>query len=71
VYDLIWDEEAKAELAALRAFRRRIVMDAVSRQLRHRVLYRIADARTVRVLRVILKGTTTLSGAVGGSDHEG
>jgi mRNA-degrading endonuclease RelE of RelBE toxin-antitoxin system len=103
VYELVWDEEAEAELAALTAFRRKILVDAVEGQLRHqpdvetrnrkplreplpevpeaawelrvqgehRVLYRIADARTVRVLRAILKGTATLADAVGrGDDHE-
>jgi plasmid stabilization system protein ParE len=35
----------------------------------HRLLYRIADASTVRVLRVILKGPDTLAEAVG-DDHE-
>jgi hypothetical protein len=102
VYDLVWDEEATAELAALSAFRRRIVVDAAEGQLRHqpdvetrnrkplreplpevpdaawelrvhgvhRVLYRIADVRTVRVLRVILKGTSALADATGRGDHE-
>jgi Txe/YoeB family toxin of Txe-Axe toxin-antitoxin module len=36
----------------------------------HRALYRIADPSTVRVLRVILKGTATLSDAVKRGDHE-
>jgi hypothetical protein len=86
---------AKAELAALSAFSRKIVVDAVERQLRHqpdvdtrhrkplrehlrdlpvatwelrihgdtRVLYGVADRRTVSVLRVILKGTETLADA--------
>jgi hypothetical protein len=33
-YQIVWDEEAKAELAALRAFRRRIVVATVEEQLR-------------------------------------
>ena len=93
MYDLVWDEAAKSELAALRAFRRKIIVDTVERQLRHqpdvetrnrkplreplpevpeaswelrihgdtRVLYWIADRRTVGVLRVILKGTSLLA----------
>jgi len=95
-YDLLWAEEAKAELARLSAFRRRIVVTEVEAQLRHqpgietrrrkrlresladlpegswelripgdhRVLYWIADGRTVAVLRVILKGTATLADAI-------
>jgi mRNA-degrading endonuclease RelE of RelBE toxin-antitoxin system len=35
VYELVWDEEAKAELATVSAFRRKIVVDAIERQLRH------------------------------------
>jgi len=34
-YEIAWDEEAKAELAAVRPFQRRIVVEAVERQLRH------------------------------------
>ena len=103
MFDLVWDEEARSELAALGAFRRKIIVDVVERQLRyqpdvetrnrkplreplpevpeaswelriqgeHRALYRIADARTVRVLRVILKRTTSLADAVGRGDDEG
>jgi hypothetical protein len=97
VYDLVWDEEAKSELAALGSFRRKIVVDVVERQLRYqpevetrnwkplrdplpevpeaswelrvqgdtRVLYWIADHRTVGVLRVILKGTSPLGDSLG------
>ena len=96
MHDLVWDEEAMAELAALSAFQRRIVVDNVEDQLRYqpdvetrnrkplreplkelpqaswelrihayRVLYWIPDGRTVAVLRVILKGTETLTEAVG------
>ena len=95
-YDLVWDQEATAELAALRPFERKIVVATVERQLRYqpdvetrnrkplrepleelpeatwelrirdyRVLYWIADRRTVSVLRVILKGTATLNEVVG------
>jgi hypothetical protein len=35
VYDIVWDEEAKSELAALNSFRRKIIVDVVERQLRH------------------------------------
>jgi hypothetical protein len=35
VYALVWDEEAKAELAALRPFRRKSIVDTVEVQLRH------------------------------------
>jgi mRNA-degrading endonuclease RelE of RelBE toxin-antitoxin system len=34
-YDLNWDEAAKAELAELGSFERKIVVDSVERQLRH------------------------------------
>lgn len=96
MYEIAWDEGAKAELAALTAFWRRIIIDTVERQLRYqpdvetrhrkplrehlndlpdatwelrvqselRVLYWIADQRTVAILRVILKGGATLAGAV-------
>jgi len=101
-YDVVWDEEAKAELAALSAFGRRLVVGAIGVSLRHqpdvetrnrkplrqplpevpdaswelriqgdhRALYRIADHRTVRILRVILKGTATLAEAVGRNGDE-
>jgi hypothetical protein len=101
-YDIVWDEEAQAELAGLKAFQRRIVVDAVEDRLRfqpdvetrnrkplqqslpeapdaswelrvhgdHRVLYRVADVRTVRVLRVILKGTASLATAIGSRFNE-
>jgi hypothetical protein len=36
----------------------------------HRVLYRIGGVGTVRVLRVILKGTATLADAVTRGNHE-
>lgn len=97
MFDLVWDEEARSELAALGAFRRKIIVDRVERQLRYqpdietrnrkplreplpevpeaswelrlqgdtRVLYWIAGHRTVGVLRVILKGTSTLANALG------
>ncbi|HMF39478.1 MAG TPA: hypothetical protein VKQ32_02230 [Polyangia bacterium] len=35
MYELVWDEAAKAELAGVSAFLRRIIVDAVGRQLRH------------------------------------
>ena len=34
-FEIVWDEEAKAELAALRAFQRKVVVATVERQLRH------------------------------------
>jgi mRNA-degrading endonuclease RelE of RelBE toxin-antitoxin system len=94
VYELVWDEAAKAEIAALSAFMRRIIVAAVDDQLRHepdvetrnrkplrepvdelpevswelrvrdhRVLYWLPDRQTVTVLRVILKGTESLTDA--------
>jgi mRNA-degrading endonuclease RelE of RelBE toxin-antitoxin system len=96
VYELVWDEAAKAELAALGSFQRRIIVRTVESQLRHqpsletrnrkplrepledlpaaswelrvrehRVLYWIADRRTVTILRVILKATASLTEALG------
>ena len=96
MYDLVWDEAAKAELAALSSFQRRIIVRIVEQQLRHqpniearnrkplrepleelpeaswelrvrehRVLYWIADPRTVTILRVILKATASLNQALG------
>jgi mRNA-degrading endonuclease RelE of RelBE toxin-antitoxin system len=35
MYELVWDPQAGEELRALSAFRRRIVLAAVERQLRH------------------------------------
>jgi mRNA-degrading endonuclease RelE of RelBE toxin-antitoxin system len=35
MYLLVWDEMAKVELKALRAFDRKIVVDAIETQLRH------------------------------------
>jgi addiction module RelE/StbE family toxin len=99
-YDIVWDEQAKAELAGLRVFERNVVTGAVERQLRHqpsvetrnrkplrepvgelpettwelrvrgdyRVFYWVVDSRTVVILRVILKGTSTLSDVVGRGD---
>ena len=99
MYELVWDEAAKAELAGFSAFLRRIIVDAVENQLRHepdvetrnrkplreplpevpeaawelrirehRALYRIPNAGTVRILRVILKGAGTLTAALGSDE---
>lgn len=94
-YEIVWDDDARAELASFSAFRRRIVVATVEEQLRHqaetetnhrkplrehmedlpagswelkirdlRVLYWIADPQTAVVLRVIIKGTATLTEAL-------
>jgi len=47
LYELKWDEEAKAELGSLRAFDRRIILATIEQQLQHEAEVETTNRKTL------------------------